>query len=202
MEATGGFEPPDRGFADPRLNLLATSPMKWSGRRDSNPRPSPWQGDALPLRYFRSYAGAEGQNRTDDTAIFSRVLYRLSYLGRRAYSTRFSPSCQELRRWNPAASLGWSPGDPGPRYVERPAWVSADRRGSRAAAFYTAVPILQHATAAVCSRRCGIEKPQWGVSMLRPLPSNFLEELQQDPVELGRMVSDEAVASAGKDNLL
>jgi hypothetical protein len=26
MEATGGFEPPDRGFADPRLNLLATSP--------------------------------------------------------------------------------------------------------------------------------------------------------------------------------
>src|SRR5688500_10950698 len=21
---------------------------KWSGRRDSNPRPSPWQGDALP----------------------------------------------------------------------------------------------------------------------------------------------------------
>ena len=26
----------------------------WSGRRDSNPRPSPWQGDALPLSYFRS----------------------------------------------------------------------------------------------------------------------------------------------------
>jgi hypothetical protein len=26
LEATGGFEPPDRGFADPRLNLLATSP--------------------------------------------------------------------------------------------------------------------------------------------------------------------------------
>ena len=26
-------------------------------------------------------AGAEGQNRTADTTIFSRVLYRLSYLG-------------------------------------------------------------------------------------------------------------------------
>ena len=26
-------------------------------------------------------AGAEGQNRTADTAVFSRVLYRLSYLG-------------------------------------------------------------------------------------------------------------------------
>ncbi len=26
----------------------------WSGRRDLNPRPSPWQGDALPLSYSRS----------------------------------------------------------------------------------------------------------------------------------------------------
>ena len=25
----------------------------WSGRRDSNPRPQPWQGCALPLRHFR-----------------------------------------------------------------------------------------------------------------------------------------------------
>ncbi len=27
--------------------------IKWSGRRDSNPRPPPWQGDVLPLNYFR-----------------------------------------------------------------------------------------------------------------------------------------------------
>ena len=27
---------------------------KWSGRRDLNSRPSPWQGDALPLSYSRS----------------------------------------------------------------------------------------------------------------------------------------------------
>jgi hypothetical protein len=25
----------------------------WSGRRDSNPRPQPWQGCALPLSYAR-----------------------------------------------------------------------------------------------------------------------------------------------------
>ena len=30
-------------------------------------------------------AGARGQNRTDDTAIFSRMLYRLSYPGRHLY---------------------------------------------------------------------------------------------------------------------
>ena len=27
----------------------------WSGRRDSNSRPSPWQGDALPLSHFRTF---------------------------------------------------------------------------------------------------------------------------------------------------
>ena len=63
-----------------------------SGRWDSNPRPSPWQGDVLPLYYARILAdqwigSAERQNRTDDTAIFSRVLYQLSYLGDRVVTS-------------------------------------------------------------------------------------------------------------------
>ncbi len=73
-------------------SFLESSPgapraRKWSGRRDSNPRPSPWQGDALPTEPLplesptTGYGGAESQNRTGDTAIFSRVLYQLSYLG-------------------------------------------------------------------------------------------------------------------------
>ena len=71
---------------------------RWSGRRDSNPRPSPWQGDALPLSHFRSRCsttdegGAESQDRTGDTAIFSRVLYRLSYLGPMANQAFGCPS--------------------------------------------------------------------------------------------------------------
>ena len=36
----------EQGFAKPLKN--------WSGRRDSNPRPQPWQGCALPLSYARS----------------------------------------------------------------------------------------------------------------------------------------------------
>ena len=38
----------------------------WSGRRDSNPRLSPWQGDALPLSHSRSFVncGAGEEIRT------------------------------------------------------------------------------------------------------------------------------------------
>ena len=62
-EAAIGLEPMNRGFADLRLSHLATPPVNkkdqsltisdpsypLSGRRDSNPRHSPWQGDALPV---------------------------------------------------------------------------------------------------------------------------------------------------------
>ena len=29
--------------------------VNWSGRRDSDSRPSPWQGDTLPLSHFRIF---------------------------------------------------------------------------------------------------------------------------------------------------
>ena len=38
-------------------------------------------GMALNIRPSPLLNGAEGQNRTDDTSIFSAVLYQLSYLG-------------------------------------------------------------------------------------------------------------------------
>ena len=38
-----------------RLSRLPIPPLRpWSGRRDSNPRPPPWQGGALPLSHFRT----------------------------------------------------------------------------------------------------------------------------------------------------
>ncbi len=79
---------------------------RWSGRRDSNSRPSPWQGDALPLSHFRIFGrggwirtiessangftvrplwplgnpsktiGADGGNRTPNLLITNQLLYR------------------------------------------------------------------------------------------------------------------------------
>ena len=37
----------------------------WSGRRDSNPRPRPWQGRALPLSYTRIREGNDGNRPSD-----------------------------------------------------------------------------------------------------------------------------------------
>ena len=42
--------------------------FKWSGRRDSNPRPSPWQGDALPLSHFRIFIGRGRWIRTIESS--------------------------------------------------------------------------------------------------------------------------------------
>jgi hypothetical protein len=84
-----GIRTRGEGFADPCLTTWRRRRIRKvkSGRWDSNPRPSPWQGDVLPLNHARSSwphllaESAETQDRTGDTAIFSRVLYQLSYLG-------------------------------------------------------------------------------------------------------------------------
>ena len=78
-------------------------PFLWSGLRGSNPPPRPWQGRALPNELNPHY-GASGRNRTNDTRIFSPLLYQLSYLGIpfmlfpnniNKYITCF-PICQEV----------------------------------------------------------------------------------------------------------
>ena len=41
------------------VNFGSGTGKNWSGKRDSNPRPSPWQGDALPLSYSRNNGGED-----------------------------------------------------------------------------------------------------------------------------------------------
>ncbi len=73
------------------------------------------------LSHFRSNdattseGGAESQDRTGDTAIFSRVLYQLSYLGpmaNQALAARRRPEGYHgaSRRFNAATGEGWSGG--------------------------------------------------------------------------------------------
>ena len=52
LEATTGFEPVMGVLQTPALTTWPRR-RKRSGRRDSNSRPPPWQGGALPLSYFR-----------------------------------------------------------------------------------------------------------------------------------------------------
>ena len=60
----------------------AFSSTLWSGLRGSNSLPPPWQGGALPDE-LNPHNGASGRNRTNDTWIFSPLLYRLSYRGKK-----------------------------------------------------------------------------------------------------------------------
>src|SRR5665647_1860177 len=52
MERMAGIEPALSAWKAEVLPLYDIR-IEWSGRRDSNSRPSPWQGDALPLSHFR-----------------------------------------------------------------------------------------------------------------------------------------------------
>jgi hypothetical protein len=84
------------------------SPILWSGIRDSNSRPIPWQGIALPTELiprnrimqkptkqmgFCKLFGGLGRNRTIDTRIFNPLLYQLSYRAKqkRDYSSFLGP---------------------------------------------------------------------------------------------------------------
>src|SRR6056297_3664029 len=102
-----GFEPGIKELQSCALaSWLHRLENRWSGRRDSNSRPSPWQGDALPLSHFRilvegegfepskaqltdlqsapfghsgiprNLSGADGGNRTPNLLITNQLLYR------------------------------------------------------------------------------------------------------------------------------
>ena len=85
-------------FGDPRACLNEKRARKfrareWSGLRGSNPPPPPWQGGALPNE-LNPRNGASGRNRTNDTGIFSPLLYQLSYRG------LLSKDCL-FKKWRP-----------------------------------------------------------------------------------------------------
>ena len=69
-------------FLENIRTLMFLSVLVWSGLRGSNSLPPPWQGGALPDELNPHQVGASGRNRTNDTRIFSPLLYQLSYRGK------------------------------------------------------------------------------------------------------------------------
>ena len=97
VAATPGGEPARVcGF---RTARFPCADLAKSRRRDSR------GGESATLRNQRGNGGGPGRNRTGDTAIFSRVLYQLSY---RATAGDPSPSLHEAAtglRWNHSVKL-------------------------------------------------------------------------------------------------
>ena len=56
--------------------------LTWSGKRDSDPRHLPWQGNALPLSHSRiddCDFGGNNRARTYDPLLVRQMLSQLSY---------------------------------------------------------------------------------------------------------------------------
>ena len=68
------------GFARATEDGRPRPPSLQQVRRESNPQPPVLETGALPIELLTYTAGGQGGNRTPDTAIFSRMLYQLSYL--------------------------------------------------------------------------------------------------------------------------
>ena len=83
LEAPPGFEPGDRAFAELCLTAWLWRRIYWSGKRDSNSRHLPWQGNALPLshsrRFFLRCIGGNNRARTYDPLLVRQMLSQLSY---------------------------------------------------------------------------------------------------------------------------
>ena len=93
---------------------LSTAVISWSGQRDSNPRPSPWQGDALPAEpcphIWFSKVGGDARIRTGGEGFAGLCLTTwprrhpgvLSYKELVSYPTSSSKTMERTTGFEPA----------------------------------------------------------------------------------------------------
>ena len=112
LEAPPGFEPGVKDLQSHALPL-GYGAKKWSGQRDSNSLPPPWQGGALPNELCPQN-GASGRNRTNDTGIFSPLLYQLSYRGvcnSKTGGNNRARTCDPMLVRHVLSQLSYAPGE-------------------------------------------------------------------------------------------
>ena len=80
-----------------RLELATSTLARWRSTR--------WAKSALYIERFRVLYGASGRNRTNDTGIFSPLLYRLSY--RSAWRPRTDSNCRPPA-WQAGVLTNWT----------------------------------------------------------------------------------------------
>jgi hypothetical protein len=69
----------------------------WSGRRDSNPQPSAWEADALPLRHTRSLENCRFKERKKNLPVFLPLVKRHDHWTRSSGNhLRSQPSTKKL----------------------------------------------------------------------------------------------------------
>ena len=73
---------------------------KWSERRDLNPRPSPWQGDALPLSHFRSIRWCLGPESNQRHMDFQSIALPAELPRQMATWTGLEPVTSSVTGWH------------------------------------------------------------------------------------------------------
>ena len=126
LEVAIGFEPMNQGFADPRLTTWLCHHIKFDKNRTQETGrilcPVFYGADdeartrylhlgkvaLYQMSYIRIQIGASDRNRTNDTRIFSPLLYQLSYRGK-----KWRPGTGSNRRplaWQASVLTNWTTG--------------------------------------------------------------------------------------------
>src|SRR3989304_9607525 len=94
MEPTTGIEPVNLVLTKDalyRLSYVGSTLTHWSGKRDSNPRPSAWKADALPTELFPQVILLWWRGEDSNLRRLSRQIYSLFPL-----AAREPPLCEPL----------------------------------------------------------------------------------------------------------
>ena len=102
MERVKGVEPSQPAWKAGALPLSYTRKKRWSGKRDSNSRPPPWQGGALATELLPHMVDESGFEplKAKLTDLQSVPFGQLGYSSMMATRNGFEPSTSSVTGWH------------------------------------------------------------------------------------------------------